>query len=98
MLSSEKNKIIWIASYPKSGNTWIRSIISSMFLTKTGKFNFNLLDSIKVFDIPSRYEFVKYVNKIDYKKLNDLNILSKYWLDSQKKIYKKNKHTFFKNI
>ena len=98
MLSSEKNKIIWIASYPKSGNTWIRSIISSMLLTKTGKFNFNLLDSIKVFDIPSRYEFVKHVNKIDYKKLNDLNILSKYWLDSQKKIYKKNNHTFFKNI
>ena len=98
MLSSEKNKIIWIASYPKSGNTWIRSIISSMFLAKKGKFNFSLLDNIKVFDIPSRYEFVKHVNKIDYKKLNDLNILSKYWLDSQKKIYKKNNHTFFKNI
>ena len=32
--------IIWIASYPKSGNTWIRSLIGSYFFTKNGVFNF----------------------------------------------------------
>ena len=39
--------IIWIASYPKSGNTWIRSIISSYFFSDTGEFNFDLLGNIQ---------------------------------------------------
>tara|TARA_B100000035_G_scaffold110935_1_gene94198 strand:- start:3063 stop:3914 length:852 start_codon:yes stop_codon:yes gene_type:complete len=28
-LNSEMKKIVWIASYPKSGNTWIRSILAN---------------------------------------------------------------------
>ena len=30
--------IIWLASYPKSGNTWLRSIICSLLYTKDGRF------------------------------------------------------------
>ena len=36
--------IFWITSYPKSGNTLLRAIISSLFFTNDGKFNFNLND------------------------------------------------------
>ena len=41
--------IIWIASYPKSGNTWIRSLLCAYLFSKDGKFNFNLLKNIKQF-------------------------------------------------
>lgn len=41
--------IIWLASYPKSGNTLIRSMLSAYFFSKDGKFNFDLLNNIKQF-------------------------------------------------
>jgi hypothetical protein len=41
--------IIWLASYPKSGNTWIRSIIAALMYTHDGIFNFNLLKNIASF-------------------------------------------------
>ena len=36
--------ILWIASYPKSGNTWIRALISTYLYSESGDFNFSLLD------------------------------------------------------
>ncbi|MDB4594405.1 sulfotransferase domain-containing protein [Candidatus Pelagibacter sp.] len=41
--------IIWLASYPKSGNTLLRSMISSYFFTKEGKFNLKILNNINQF-------------------------------------------------
>ena len=41
--------IIWLASYPKSGNTLIRSMLAAYFFSVDGKFNFELLDNIKQF-------------------------------------------------
>ena len=41
--------IIWIASYPKSGNTYVRSFLSSYYFSKKGKFEFDLLLNIKQF-------------------------------------------------
>ena len=41
--------IIWLASYPKSGNTWLRSIISSLLYSKDGNFDFELLKKIRQF-------------------------------------------------
>jgi len=41
--------IIWLASYPKSGNTLLRSMLSAYFLTKDGNFNFNILKNIYQF-------------------------------------------------
>lgn len=77
-------KIFWIASYPRSGNTWMRSILSSLFFTTDGKFDFNLLKRMGgMFEDAKRFEFVKNINEKDYKLLSDLKILSKYWLDSQ---------------
>ena len=41
--------IIWLASYPKSGNTLVRSLLSTYIFSKDGKFNFELLRNIKQF-------------------------------------------------
>ena len=41
--------IIWLASYPKSGNTLVRSMFAAYYFSKDGKFNFDLLKNIKKF-------------------------------------------------
>ena len=33
--------IFWLASYPKSGNTWIRMFLRSYFLSSNQKFSLN---------------------------------------------------------
>ena len=78
-------KIIWIASYPKSGNTLIRAILSSLFFTKDGIFSFEILKKILLFENFQNLNFIKKENIQDYKKLSDLKILSKYWLKMQSK-------------
>ena len=35
--------ILWLASYPKSGNTLVKSILSAYFFSNDGKFDFKLL-------------------------------------------------------
>ena len=40
---------IWLASYPKSGNTLVRSLLSSYFFSKDGIFDFELIKNIKQF-------------------------------------------------
>ena len=42
------NMIVWIASYPKSGNTWVRSFLSN-YLSDEKEFSFKLLDKITKF-------------------------------------------------
>ena len=79
-------KIFWIASYPKSGNTWMRAILSALFYTKDGKFNFTLFKLIGMFETFEKFEYIKKINIEDYEKLSDLKILSKYWLQTQKNI------------
>ena len=41
--------IVWIASYPKSGNTLVRSMLSSYFFSKSGEYNQDLIRNIKQF-------------------------------------------------
>ena len=41
--------IIWLASYPKSGNTMLRTMLSSYLFTKDGSFNFDIMKNIKQF-------------------------------------------------
>ena len=79
-------KILWIASYPKSGNTYMRSFLSSLIYTKDGRFNFNLLKKIKQFDIGEQYQFVQKIDRHDYSNLNDIKVVSKYWEMAQKRI------------
>ena len=69
--------IIWIASYPKSGNTYLRSFISSYFFSKKGKFDFNLL--LNVLQFPS----VKFTKK----NLNSKLEASQNWIYNQKQFF-----------
>jgi hypothetical protein len=81
--------IIWISSYPKSGNTWLRSLISNYFFSKDGNFNFELIKQIDSF--PSSKFFKSYEDK--FEKPEDT---SKYWIKEQEKINLTNKNFFFK--
>ena len=79
-------KLIWVASYPKSGNTWVRAIISSLLYSSKGDFNFNLLKLIEIFEKKSRFNFVKDLNINDFKKLDNIDCISKYWNICQERI------------
>ena len=68
--------IIWLASYPKSGNTWLRSIISSILYYQEGFKDFNHIDKIKQY--PIRNQFKNLID--DY---HDINQIKKKWLSSQ---------------
>ena len=76
--------IIWIASYPKSGNTWVRSLLSAYYFTQGGEFNFSLLKNIKQF--PSKEFFER--------KITSVEEASEMWIPIQKKI-KDSKKIFF---
>ena len=78
--------IIWIASYPKSGNTYIRSFLSAYFFTNTGNFDFKLLKNIEQF--PDKQFFNGFIDNIDD--------ASKSWLSIQKDLIKTNKTRFLK--
>ena len=77
--------IFWISSFPKSGNTLIRAILSSLFFTKNGEFDLNILKYIPNFESTGRLNFINDINKTDFQKINKLEILSKYWLKAQSK-------------
>ena len=40
---------VWLASYPKSGNTLVRALLASYFFSKDGIFNFEVIKNIKQF-------------------------------------------------
>ena len=54
--------ILWVASYPKSGNTWLRALISSYFYTEDGNYKENLIKLIDQF--PTR----KFLKEFNYDK------------------------------
>jgi hypothetical protein len=81
--------IIWLASYPKSGNTWLRSLLSGYFFSKDGSFNFDLLKYIDQYPSPSYFE--KYKDSF-----SNPESTSRYWLQEQVRINKDNKLRFFK--
>ena len=41
--------IIWLASYPKSGNTWVRSFLASYYFSENGTFTVEDLYKIEFF-------------------------------------------------
>ncbi|MDA8837589.1 sulfotransferase domain-containing protein [Candidatus Pelagibacter bacterium] len=81
--------IIWIASYPKSGNTWLRSIISALVYSKDGIFTFDKLSKIDQF--PEKKFFKDLV-----KNFRDFDEIKKNWIAAQDKINLDEKIKFFK--
>ena len=78
--------IIWIASYPKSGNTYLRSFISSYYFSKKGKFNFDLL--LNILQFPS-LKFTK-------KKINSELEACQSWIYNQQHFFSGDKIHFIK--
>ena len=83
--------IIWIASYPKSGNTWVRSFLSSYIYKNAKSFNFSDLEKIRAF--PSDLE-INFLRK-KYGKYKFTH-MAEHWDIFQKNIINKNKYTFLK--
>ena len=77
--------IFWISSYPKSGNTLLRAIISSLFFSNDGNFDFKMLNHTTQFEIRKRLNIIKKIDNSDFLKIEDLKVLSKYWLILQSK-------------
>ena len=83
--------IVWLASYPKSGNTWVRAFLNAYLLSPEGKFNFSLLDKIEEF--PQHYILNKFMNA---KNFHNLKEVSKNWIKVQEAINFNKKTTFLK--
>ena len=74
--------IVWLASYPKSGNTLVRSLLAGYFFSKDGEFNFNLLNMI------DQFPNIKLFNELGIN-LSDRNEVEKNYVEAQKIINKK---------
>ncbi len=81
--------IIWLASYPKSGNTWLRFFILSLIFGNRGEINLDQLKNIEQFPSKSQFKNIG-IN------LEDLRAISKNWINVQKKINSKKKIRFYK--
>ena len=81
--------IFWIASYPKSGNTWLRTLISSYYYSDDGIYSENLIKRIRQF--PEKMHFTDF----DYNQ-NIVTDTSRFWIKAQEKINKDKKLKFFK--
>ncbi len=82
--------IVWLASYPKSGNTLLRSILSSYFFSNDGKFNFENLYQI------TQFPLLEHFTSIDVD-LNEDKAIFKNSINAQNFINnKKGKVKFFK--
>ena len=81
--------IIWLASYPKSGNTLLRSILVSLIFNEKGNVDFNQLHHISNF--PTGIFFEKFTS--NYGKVKEI---SKYWIKAQEELNQNKKLKFFK--
>ena len=85
--------IIWIASYPKSGNTWVRMFLKSYFQKANEKFRLDTsnLDSFNSRVFPNQ-ELLEHF-KIDYFKFEQI---AKNWENMQSFINLNNKTNYIK--
>ena len=78
--------IIWLASYPKSGNTYVRAFLSAYYFSDNGQFDFSQISNI------DQFPHEKFFNQ----KVNNFDEASKLWVPIQKKINHDKKIRFFK--
>ena len=71
--------IIWLASYPKSGNTWVRALLTSLLHSGDGNCNFNNLSLIEQYPKKKHYDGL-------VKNFKDFNHIKHTWEISQDKI------------
>ena len=80
--------IIWLASYPKSGNTLLRSLLGTYFYSHDGNFNFEYVYKIKQFPSLENFEGMN----IDMS--NEKELFNNF-INAQKKINLENKDIKF---
>tara|TARA_B100001248_G_scaffold227619_1_gene186144 strand:- start:929 stop:1690 length:762 start_codon:yes stop_codon:yes gene_type:complete len=81
--------IVWLASYPQSGNNFVRSLLSSYIFSEDGSFDAKLLENIDLF--PNNFLFQQLgVN------INNEDEMYKNYINSQKIINKKDSIMFLK--
>ena len=80
---------VWLASYPKSGNTLTRSLFSSYFFSEDGNFSLNLIENIRQFP-----DFAIF-NKLNIDTKNEKEVIRNY-LNAQSLINIKEKTQFLK--
>ena len=86
-------KNIFLASYPKSGNTWLRAIILSALQQKN---IINIKDLSKIRLLSDKMNFTSFKNKIYEKKgLINYDWMSKNIILCQKKLNENTKYNFF---
>ena len=81
--------IFWIASYPKSGNTWLRTLLSTYYYSSDGVYDEKLLKNIDQFPTKKYLLDFEYNNKI-------IGDTCKHWIRSQEKINIDKKLRFLK--
>ena len=81
--------ITWLASYPKSGNTWLRALLASYLYTSDGNFDFKIIS--KIYQFPSKIFFKDYSK--NFKNIPDT---AEFWIDAQDKINKDKSFKLFK--
>jgi len=81
--------IFWIASYPKSGNTWLRTLISAYYYSKDGIYNENLIKNIGQFPEKKHFQGFDYLSQVAID-------TTRFWLKAQEKINEDKKLRFFK--
>ena len=58
--------IIWLASYPKSGNTWIRSFLASILYTPNGETNLEGIKKLQQYPLKRQFDgFRKWATRKD---------------------------------
>jgi hypothetical protein len=89
--------ILWLASYPKSGNTLLRSLLSTYFYTKDGIFDFELLKNIQYFPSYTFYKYLTIDTKNDYEVIKNYINVQKKFIENKKKIsFLKTHSSFFR--
>jgi hypothetical protein len=81
--------IFWIASYPKSGNTWLRTLISAYYYSKDGIYSENLIKNIGQFPEKKHFQGFNYLSQV-------VIDTTRFWLKAQEKINEDKKLRFFK--
>ena len=80
--------IIWLASYPKSGNTWLRAILHQIIVKKNNNHDTWLSNLHKLVDVYPKTEHFQNLNSVLIKEsdFQNKNEIVKNWDKSQKKL------------
>ena len=80
---------VWLASYPKSGNTLLRSMLAAYFFSEDGIYNFSLNDNIRQFPSTKLFE------RMGIDITNEKEVIKNY-IKAQESINQKEKLQFLK--